>query len=507
MVRIKKCELPSLYAALGAAAIYYSYPLLDKSGIKYSILSSFFICLIICICLLRILNTYPFPKLGEIPRVLKKSRIFFIAAASGCVLGYAARLLSPSPPSFGLVPEKVLGIQGALVEDPRLFNDRLGIGKVKLQAVSGARELRASASGLLTVFFPAEAIPSLKEFGRGCVLYTEGKIIVSRDGAFLFRADSLHIIKPASSIEQIRTTVRAGLLSVFGANGEREAPGYGALASALLLGVRDNLDGDLAAGFRDSGLSHVLALSGMHLALISGLFAAVFKRAAGFRASSILGIFFIILYVFLAGGQPSLVRASIMFVLGQVCLMGYIKRDPFNLLCIAFIIQIIFQREAGTSLSFILSYLALAGILTLGGIIHSLLRGRIPELIGGSLSASLGAFIITAPVVSLYFGQLRPIGIISGLFVVPLASFFMVVSLAFLALGRLLTVFFKPLDFALYGLYVIIEKIIGLSGKAPGIAFNGPVIAFLVFLFISILLIAGNVIDKKHRGRIAAFDN
>jgi competence protein ComEC len=507
MVRIKKCEFPSFYAALGAAVVYYSYPLLDKSGIKYSILSSFFICLIIGICLLRILNTYPFPKLGEIPGLLKKSRIFFIAAASGCVLGYAARLLSPSPPGFGLVPEKVLGIQGVLVEDPRLFNDRRSIGKVELQAVSGAGELRASASGLLTVFFPDSAISALREFGRGCVLYTEGKIIVSRDGSFLFRAESLHIIEPASSIEQLRTRVRAGLLSVFEANEKRAEPGYGALASALLLGVRDNLDSDLAAGFRDSGLSHVLALSGMHLALISGLLASVFKRFLTFRMSSILGIIFIILYVYLAGGQPSLVRALIMYLLGQACLLGYIKRDPFNLLCIAFTIQIIFQREAGSSISFILSYLALAGILTLGDIIHSLLRGRIPELIGGSLSASLGAFIITAPVVAFYFGRLCPIGVISGLFVVPLASFFMIISIAFLVLAGLLPVFFIPLDFVLNGLYVIMEKIIALSGKAPGIVFNSPATAFFVFLFISVLLIPVYIIDKKHRGRIAAFDN
>jgi competence protein ComEC len=382
---------------------------------------------------------------------------------------------------------------GRLAEDPRAYNDTRGIGSVDLSGVSGSGGLRASAKGRVPVFFPAEAVSPLKEFGRGCEIYAEGTMI-RRNGELLFRASSVHIVKPASPPEQFRTNFRLALLKKF------DGPVWGSLASALLLGVRDDLDTDLSEGFRNSGCSHVLALSGMHLALLSSLIAFFLRPLLGIRAASIVVGIFVLDYVYLAGAQPSLVRSAIMYSLGVFTLSGFLKNRPLSTLGLAFIIQLVFQSETGLSLSFILSYLALAGILLTGEDIRSLLRGRIPDILGGSLSASLGAFAATAGVCSFFFGVLRPIGIVASLFIVPLASLFMVVSLAALVVSFLLPPVFGPLSFILTILYRALEFAVGFMGKAPGLV--SPLAPVLIgSLLVAALVFGLKRLDLRYRRR------
>jgi competence protein ComEC len=391
-----------------------------------------------------------------------------------------------------------MAVTGRLAEDPRAYNDRRGIGPVDLSGVSGSGGVKASAKGRVPVYFPAQAIAPLKEFGRGCEIYAEGTM-AGRNGELLFRASSVHIIKPASPPEQFRTNLRLALLKKF------DGPVWGPLASALLLGVRDDLDTDLSEGFKNSGCSHVLALSGMHLALISSLIAFLLRPLLGIRAASIAGAVFVLGYVYFAGPLPSLVRSAIMYSLGVFSLFMFYKNRPLSTLSLAFILQIIFQGEAGVSLSFILSYLALAGVLWLGEDIHSLLRGRLPEFLGGSFSASLGAFIATAAVCSFFFGGLRPVGIIAGLFIVPLASLFMVVSLGALAVSFLAPPLFAPLDFILTLLYRGLDFFVNLMGKVPGLAFP-PAPVLVVSALAAALIFVLKRLDLRYRKGFVPFD-
>jgi competence protein ComEC len=497
-------KTPPVFAALGAAVSYYASPLFFASPLGRAL---FFGVLFVFIALLSfcgVLSGSPFafsggpPQERKTPRFLKLFFLLLASAALGFSLGLAARKQVPGPPSPGLAGEGITAVTGRLAEDPRAYNDSRGIGSVDLLGVSGYGGVKASAKGRVAVFFPAGAIAPLKEFGRGCEIYTEGTM-VRRNGEFLFRASSVHILKPASLPEQFRTKLRLALLRKF------DGPVWGPLASALLLGVRDDLDADLSEGFKNSGCSHVLALSGMHLALLSSLIVFFLRPLLGIRAASIVGGIFVLGYVYLAGVQPSLVRSAIMYFLGVFSLLGFLKNRPLLTLSLAFIIQILFQSEAGLSLSFILSYLALAGVLWLGEDIRSLLKGKIPEFIGGSLSASLGAFIATAAVCSFFFGVLRPIGIIAALFIVPLASLFMVLALGALVFSFLLPPLFAPLDFILALLYRALEFSVNFMGKVPG--FDSPPAPALILAVLAAVLVFGlKRLDFRYRRRLVPFD-
>ena len=528
--RAEKLPIPAVQAALGMATSYYLYPVLFSIPPGQYLLLLLMFLLTAALCLFRVLR-FPLKSVnngdtngssGKIPHRIAKIAILTAAAAVGFFLGIAARRAVPGPAVTGIQPERISSVSGILREDPRTLQGGSGLGILDLRECGGAGGLRATASGSLTVFFPAESIPRLREFGRGSEIYTEGTFVNSADGrGALFRANSVHIVKPAPAPEQFRTGLRMTLIESFQnrrgiTGGEspahdakapiREAPVWAGLSSALLLGVRDDLDVTLSAGFRNSGCSHILALSGMHLAIISGILAFLLRKPLGVRWASLAGAVFIVCYVFFTGSQPSLVRAAIMYLIGTAAVWGLLNTKPLPLLCMAFIIQNLFQSESGVSVSFILSYLALFGILTLGESIRSLFRGRLPEIINGGISASLGAFIVTAPVVVFYFNSLRPIGIIAGLFLAPLSSLFMILSLAALVLGFLPLPLWNILDFLLGWLYRFIELLVSLAGRLPGLTFTSPVpvLIFTVVFWTAVLFLQNR--DYRYRNSIAAFN-
>jgi competence protein ComEC len=194
-----------------------------------------------------------------------------------------------------------------------------------------------------------------------------------------------------------------------------------------------------------------------------------------------------------------------MYGLSVFALLMFLKNRPLSSLSLAFIIQIVFQSEAGLSLSFILSYLALAGILLTGEDIHSLLRGRIFKFLGSGLSASLGAFIATAAVCAFFFGTLRPVGIVAALFIVPLVSLFMDVSLAALAVSFLPPPLSAPTDFVLTFLYRALKFSVDFMGKAPGLD-SSPAPVLIGSVLAAALILALKRLDLRYRRRLVPFD-
>jgi len=492
------------------ALSYYAYPLLISSPLGQPFLLCLLFILILFDGFLRTVNSLP----GERYMLFKKLGILVTAAAIGFSLGVAARRSFSGSVEMGLEAESVTAISGILREDPRFLQSArgagAGMGVIELKACAGRGGLRASAMGMVTVFFPAESISRLKEFGRGCEIYADGAFSNTGRGT-LFNAVSVHIVKPASAVEIFRTRLRSALLERF-QNGRNRGglvakpPVWGGLASALLLGMRDDLDVELSDGFRNSGCTHILALSGMHLAILSGILAFLIRKPLGIRWASLAGAAFVLLYVFVAGSQPSLVRAAIMYFIGTFAIWGLLKPRPLSLLCMAFIIQLLFQSETGVSLSFILSYLALLGILTLGEATRDLFRGRLPEFLGAGFSASIGAFVFTAPVVALYFASVRPIGILAGLIAAPVASVFMVLSLAALAASFLPFPVWNIFDFILSLIYRLLEWLVTIAGRVPGFSAKNPGTVLIFSLLFCLLIYFLHIRNKRYRNNIASFN-
>jgi competence protein ComEC len=319
-----------------------------------------------------------------------------------------------------------------------------------------------------------------------------------------FRAKAVYLLGTAPPVEQLRTRIRMEVLDTF------SGASWGGLASALILGVKDDLDSAVSELFRVAGCSHVLALSGMHLAIVSALVAFLLKKPLGLRPAAVAGAFFILLYVYVVGPQPSLVRAAIMYLLGTAAILGAFPRQPLPLLGLAFLIQIVLDPPSGKTLSFILSYLALGGILITGEAFHDLFRGKLPEAAGQPLAASLGAFIATAAVSVAAFGVLWPGGIAAGLVIVPLSTLFMILAIAFLGVSFLLPplagLLAGPLALALSGLYELLGAAASLASWIPGISGVSPALVGVLSLVLALGIPYIQARYARWREKIAPLD-
>jgi competence protein ComEC len=348
----QKLKLNTIFsAAFGAALSYYGFTPVLRSRFAIPVVFTVLALIMLLVVLNIIFNNGNSYQNG-------RRKLFFIAFAAGFLLGFfsltAARRAAIL--RFGLPDNEITGIAGQLLDDPRSSTSGRGLATLNLNESAGHGGVRTSAKGHITVFFTEEAMPRLKEFGRGSKVFVEGNFITAKNG-LLFKAKSTHITAPPSSLNALRTKLRRGLTSIF--NNER----WGGLALALLLGIKDNLDGEMAERYRDAGCSYILALSGMHLAIVSSIVAFLLKKPLGVRPATIIGALFIVLYIYLVGAQPSLVRAGIAALLGALALFCSFPTSALHLLALSFLTQLVIDPGSGGTISFILSYLALAGIL------------------------------------------------------------------------------------------------------------------------------------------------
>ena len=141
----------------------------------------------------------------------------------------------------------------------------------------------------------------------------------------------------------------------------------GAILSALLLGERDYLPDQLRLDFKRIGISHILALSGMHLAILSlgiGKALTLLKVRKKTRVATIA--VFVLLYMALTGFSVSVVRAGLMLIISSVLFLLSRSKDSLTSLSVAVLIICIISPNAILDISLWLSALATFGIIALG---------------------------------------------------------------------------------------------------------------------------------------------
>ena len=142
--------------------------------------------------------------------------------------------------------------------------------------------------------------------------------------------------------------------------------GTSALIKALLTGERSGLSSEIKSAFRDSGASHILALSGLHLGIIYGILSKLLSILGNSPVMRILRSILIILicgiYTLATGAGDSLVRALIFISLREIAKAASRYHGLGQILLASLIIQLVIDPLAVRSVGFQLSYAAMAGI-------------------------------------------------------------------------------------------------------------------------------------------------
>ena len=145
--------------------------------------------------------------------------------------------------------------------------------------------------------------------------------------------------------------------------------GTAPLVNALLTGDRSSLDDSVMNSFRDSGASHILALSGLHLGIIYGILlkvSSIFGKHPTVKAvRSLIIISLCGIYTLATGASPSLVRAFLFILINETARLTHRSNNPLRVYCAALFIQTAINPQVISSTGFQLSYLAMAGIFLL----------------------------------------------------------------------------------------------------------------------------------------------
>jgi competence protein ComEC len=374
--------------------------------------------------------------LSAAPGTRNISRLFCWTLA-GCAFGLLVAYQRGSDEFIpGLPAEKVRWVEGYVIADATPLQGGRSVIRIEVESC-GDEAQSASARGRLTLFFtddPALFCGNL--FKCEVVSLHRGD---NGDWSSTARG-SLQIYGWRRGMDGVRAKILNSLqqLVYAGAGGEAE------FLTALLLGIKEDPADPLVEKFRRAGVSHVLALSGMHLGIVAGFVLLIARRFLGTAKAYLLTIPILFFYIWVVGIRPSMLRAGIMYLLMWVRAVGIRRPDSLSVLAVSLICVSVIDPSSVSSLSFQLSFLALLGIMTLGPVCAGSVSSHLPKAVGLPLSMSVGAQIATAPVVAARFGMLYPIGIITSIVITPLivvylwaGIFFVLASLLYRLTGPL----------------------------------------------------------------------
>ena len=277
-------------------------------------------------------------------------------------------------------------------------------------------------------------------------------VLWARDAPILAKSDS-RTVDP-SLAESIDIRLRGGIYDLrrklAWAMDKSLPPQEAAVAKALLLGLRGQLPHDIVENFRQSGTSHLLAISGLHLGILLLLTLGFLHWALGRHTPVplILALASIWLYVVTSGAPASVVRAALM---GNVYLaalgLGRPRESLLPALAFSVLAMTALEPQVASQISFQLSFAAMAGIalalpwqeaasLSIAGRVAAL-KWRIAPAVGVGLRwfvsgtiISASATLATFPLVALNFGTLPLLGIPSTILATPLLPFALIGGLA-----------------------------------------------------------------------------
>lgn len=279
-----------------------------------------------------------------------------------------------------------------------------------------------------TNFIPGDIVIATGEYTKGKLIAEEAEVISSKEITLIDRGLIV--------VSRVRNWANGRL--------QRLLPEpMAALAIGILLGVKREMPFDFYKALVATGTLHVIAASGYNVAVVSSLLVGLFGRVWRRGVAIILAILGIGLYVLLAGGSPSIVRAGIM---GCLTLMAFYWGRPTEarrLLMVTIYLMLMFKPTLIGDIGWQLSVAATVGILYVGEILKSqIIKFSNWKWIQDYFVPTLAATIATAPIIWWHFGRVSGIGVFVNLAILPVVPLVMLLSA--------ITLFFLPMAYLLY---------------------------------------------------------
>jgi len=304
-------------------------------------------------------------------------------------------------------------------------------------------------------------------------------------------------------------SIRKKVLSILRTNiaGEKES----GLAEALLIGYKDDLDKNLVQSYTNTGVVHIIAISGLHLGLIYWLLVQLLKPLRRKKVSKWFNPLAIIsglwLFSLLAGGQPSVLRSALMFSCIVVAESLSRKTSIYNTLAFSAFVLLCINPFWLWDVGFQLSYVAVLSIVIFVKPIYNLvfIKNGILDLIWKLNAVSIAAQLLTTPFSIYHFHQFPNFFLLTNFVAVPLSSIIVLGEIflcAFSFISFLALLSGKIISWLIWVMNTYIEKIESLPWSLwSGMQIN---IAQATLLIIIVAGFGYWLMEKQKAGAIVA---
>lgn len=233
--------------------------------------------------------------------------------------------------------------------------------------------------------------------------------------------------------KDIRQILQNNIEGLFGRNSN-------IISLILLAKSKTAIDYDTLSSIRDSGIAHIFALSGLHIAIFAWVLMLVLKPLSPILRYSILTLFLVV-YTAVAGFPPSLVRSLIMSLFLFSADIFNRRNDTLTSLSASLIVVLLIYPFQIFSVGLLLSYFAVLGLLLLSNPLTDLLSPYVSKQVLTPIASTVSATLGTFPVSSYFFKRFQVYSVITNVIAIPISS----ASLISAFVGTLIGFFSKTL--------------------------------------------------------------
>ena len=268
------------------------------------------------------------------------------------------------------------------------------------------------------------------------------------------------------------------------------------IIKALVLGVRSDIDSETYQEYIDAGAVHILAISGLHIGIITILITKIVNLFLPKRRKIIkIAIVFSILltYAFIAGLSASVLRAVIMFGAYSIAELLGNKRARYDSLIFSIFVLLLFKPNFLFDVGFQLSYAAVLSILLFLPLYNRyfIYKNLIFNTISDTIKVSIAAQIGIIPLSLFYFHQFAGLFLVTNIIILPFLGIILGIGIFVVILANFQVLplwLVKIYDFLIFSMNYVIENISSYKTMIISDVYFDKMMLFISFFFIGSLL-------------------
>lgn len=204
---------------------------------------------------------------------------------------------------------------------------------------------------------------------------------------------------------------------------EKMSEGNAGIAYAVLFGDKSGIAYEVNEAYRNSGIIHILTVSGLHVGFLISLIYGFLKLCKANKYLNFsLTTLIIFIYAYLCGFAPSVVRAAVMGVVIMLAKLCGRRYDTLNALGLSGFIILIVSPITAFDIGFLMSLACVCGIVLLYPLFYNFLRKFTPNIVAQYIAVSLSAQLAILPFLATFFSNYNCLSFIINLLIVPLFS-------------------------------------------------------------------------------------